>query len=103
MPFERERLVSVPRGTFAVYSNGDEEGVRTVVLLLHGGGMASASWALFARAAKERLPGAAIVALDFRGHGNTAAHREDVGHARAPALPFCGCPSMPCLAHTVHY
>jgi pimeloyl-ACP methyl ester carboxylesterase len=50
----------------------------SVLLLLHGGGMSSESWGPFAKEVVAKLPGCAVVAVDFRGHGSTVAMPEAV-------------------------
>jgi hypothetical protein len=73
--FTQREIVSVTQGDFAVYTVGDGP---TVLLLLHGGGLAAQSWALFGREAAARVEGCTIVAIDFRGHGDTTAVPETV-------------------------
>lgn len=73
--FDRRQIVSVPRGDFAVYTAGEGS---SALVLLHGGGMSSESFGPFSKEVVAKLPGYAVVAIDFRGHGSTAALPEAV-------------------------
>ena len=57
------------QNTFRVYSAGDDHGAQApVVVLLHGAGHTSLSWALVAGLLKAQCR---VVAMDFRGHGGS--------------------------------
>ena len=77
--FDARTEIECGTGRFAVYTagfnGGMEEGESTAILvLLHGAGCAACSWALCARALKNRYR---IIAMDLRGHGATVCAEED--------------------------
>eukprot|EP00041_Stephanoeca_diplocostata_P005271 m.59129 g.59129 ORF g.59129 m.59129 type:complete len:477 (+) comp15675_c0_seq1:514-1944(+) len=72
--FDKRRHIKTNRGSFCIYELG--EGT-TAFILLHGGGMSALSFAMFARELCARDTSARVIAIDFRGHGQTIALPQD--------------------------
>lgn len=71
--FERKEDVQVGDNVFRLYSKGTSG---PVVLLLHGGGHSSLSWAVFTKTLCDMCE-CQVVAIDFRGHGDTKTTDDD--------------------------
>lgn len=74
--FDTRTEIECGTGRFAVYTAGFDGGMESsaILVLLHGAGCAACSWALCARALKNRYR---IIAMDLRGHGATVCAEED--------------------------
>eukprot|EP00055_Hartaetosiga_balthica_P015258 m.88819 g.88819 ORF g.88819 m.88819 type:complete len:399 (-) comp8816_c5_seq1:86-1282(-) len=66
--FDREFDVEIDGGTIHVYEKGNSG---PVVLLLHGAGLSSMSFALFSMKLFSKSQSCRIIAFDWRGHGFT--------------------------------
>ncbi|CAG9769117.1 unnamed protein product [Ceutorhynchus assimilis] len=65
--FDKEEFIKTASGEHHIYIKGHEG---PIILCLHGGGYNGLTWSLFAKELYANLE-CQIVAIDFRGHGNT--------------------------------
>jgi len=65
--FDKKEDVTVGENTFRVYVSGS---TGPIVLALHGGGHSALSWAVFSKHISSMCE-CTVVAIDFRGHGQT--------------------------------
>ncbi|KAL1492927.1 hypothetical protein ABEB36_011091 [Hypothenemus hampei] len=65
--FDEEEFIQTDSGQHHIYIKGDKG---PIILCLHGGGYNGLTWSLFAKEIFQNIE-CQIIALDFRGHGNT--------------------------------
>lgn len=81
--FDSKRDLKINDDSFRVYLSGIEyksddncSPVLPSLVLLHGGGYSSLTWALFSKSIQQ-LCDCRIIAIDFRGHGNTITTNDE--------------------------
>lgn len=74
--FSESRDVETQYGKFRVYLTEKPEAPGPLLVMLHGGGFSALSWALFSMEISKIIH-CQCLAIDIRGHGDTATDNED--------------------------